>query len=45
MAIDFVGEINQQTFNNLSPPFVMHLMTESIFSALCKWFNFDIIEK
>ena len=27
------------------PPFLMHLSTKSIFSALNKWFYFDIIEK
>ena len=27
------------------PPFLMRLVTKSIFSALYKWFNFDIIEK
>ena len=31
-------------FQCFIPPFVM-LSTKSIFSALYKWFNFDIIEK
>ena len=32
-------------FQYMIPPFLMCSLTKSIFSALYKWFNFDIIEK